>query len=131
MPERMGTFLARRTSHGSRRLPMHTGITPCFRHSHRNHSVLPPGPLDLLGPRHLQPAPDGEPGLGGIDHVVHHGVARGDVGIDVLPELVRESDALRVRAFPSSNSARCLRMVMLTIPSGPMTAISAAGHTAR
>src|SRR5262249_6474219 len=47
-------------------------------------AVLAPGPVHLLGLGDLQALPDGEAGVGRIDHVVHVGVAGGDVRIDVL-----------------------------------------------
>src|SRR5205807_7233295 len=57
--------------------------------SYRQDAVLAPGPVDDLGLGHLEPAPYGRAGLGRVDDVVDLGVAGGDVGVDVAPELLR------------------------------------------
>ena len=58
--------------------------------SHREHTVLPPRPLDALALAHAQTADDGVPRLGRGDHVVDPCPPDGNVRIDRLPDLVGE-----------------------------------------
>src|SRR5215211_1845863 len=70
--------------------------------SHGEDAVLAPGAVDALGARYLEAAPDRVTGLGGVDHVVELRVARGDVRVDVLADLLRQLEAL-LRPFLFGN----------------------------
>ena len=83
------------------------------------------GALDALALGHLQRATDHGPGLARVDHVVDHVVGRGDVHVDDLAEVLDQLGLLRRRVVG--------RLDLLaeddpTMPSAPMTLISAVGH---
>ena len=92
--------------------------------------MLAPRPVDALG----RATPAGRcqiasAGLGRIDHVVDLRVAGRDVRVDVRADLLGQLErAWRRAPSPSGIASSCLRWMMLTAPSGPITAISAVGH---
>src|SRR6188472_103969 len=75
------------------------GIRPESRHtpSYRHHPMALLRLFDLLVFRHPQRLDDRRPGLARVDHVVDHGVASGDVGIDLLAHRVQHRLAGRLR----------------------------------
>src|SRR5438093_10862409 len=65
--------------------------------SYRHDPVLLPGPLDLLGRRHLEGTDEDGACLARIDDVVDERSPRRDVGIDELAKLLDPARALRLR----------------------------------
>src|SRR6476661_3123893 len=57
--------------------------------SYRHHPVALLRLLDVLVARHLQRPGDRRAGLARVDHVVDHGVAGRDVGVDLLADRVQ------------------------------------------
>ena len=66
--------------------------------------------------------------VGRVDHVVELGVAGRDVRVDVGADLLGQLEPLRRALLVLGTASSVLRWMMLTAPSGPITAISAVGH---
>ena len=81
-----------------------------------------------LSARDAQAARDRGAGLGRVDHVVELRVTGGDVRVDVGADLLGELEPLRGALLLAATASSVLRWMMLTAPSGPITAISAVGH---
>src|SRR5947208_13920023 len=67
--------------------------------SDRQDAVLAPGAWHGLGRGHLEAAPDGVPGVSGVDDVIDLRVTGSDVRVDVLAELLGHGDARLVTLF--------------------------------
>ena len=97
--------------------------------SDRQDAVLAPGPVDALVGGDAQAAGDRGARVGRVDDVVELRVTGRDVRIDVGADLLGQLEPLRGALARRPRSRRaCLRWMMFTAPSGPITAISAVGQ---
>ena len=113
--------MARRSSRSASARPLRSdaAATPCLRQGRS--TCLSRG--DAAGRCQIACA-----GLGGVDHVVELRVPGGDVRVDVLRGSPRPARAASASRSSSGTASSVLRWMMLTMPSGPITAISAVGH---